>query len=160
MKKALLILLAGLILICFAACGSSQVTESPASSAAPIENADDETVDVPAADIPLLIINDEPCVVTVAEGFNNAGYTSRICGATATYSFRSSSSDVAWEIYVLDEAFTDVARYIPQAYTPALKGDGTLEIADGQFLYIYCSENNFTATGPTSDATLTINYAK
>ena len=88
MKKALLILLAGAILFCLTACGSSASGEADASSATalPVTNTD-EPEDVPMADLPLLILNDEPCVITVAEGFNAAGYTGRICGATATYSF-------------------------------------------------------------------------
>ena len=160
MKKALLILLAGMILLCFAACGTAADTasETPASSAAVIANADDE--DVPAADLPLLIINNEPITVTVSDGFNNAGYTGRICGATATYTFRSSTPDVTWSVYVLDEAFPDILRYLSQANTPALEGDGSLEIEEGKFVYIYCSENGFTSTDAPSDATLTINYAE
>ena len=159
MKKALLILLAGTVLVCFAACGTA-TTDANASSAqaAPIANTDSE--DVPAADLPMLIINDEAVTVTAADGFNAAGYTGRICGATATYSFQSSTPDVTWSIYVLDEAFTDILRYLSQAHTPALEGDGTLEIEEGKYVYIYCSDNSFTSTGAPTDATLTINYAK
>lgn len=161
MKKAMLILLAGMILLCFAACGSSATGEADASSATalPVTNTDEDE-DVPVADLPLLILNDEPCVIPVSEGFNAAGYTGRICGATATYSFRSSTPDVTWSVYVLDEAFSDILRYLPQAHTPALEGNGNLEIAEGKYIYIYCSENSFTSTEQPSDASLSIDFAK
>ena len=60
---------------------------------------------------------------------------------------------------MLDKEFEDGARYLPQAETPALEGDGTLTIEEGKIIYILCSESGFTADAPSS-ATLSINYAE
>ena len=152
MKKVLAILLAAALLIGFAACGQ---TEQPDATTA----ADAETT---AADaqrgFPRLIINSEPYVVTAKDGFENAGVTALICDATETYSFKASSAETMWTIFVLDEEFTDGARYLAQAKQPALEGDGTLKIDAGKYIYILCSESMFSADA-ASDATLTINYA-
>ena len=110
------------------------------------------------SDLPLLIVNSEPVVVTAKDGFENAGVTGFVCGATASYSFTSSSGETAWSVFVLDEAFEDGARYLPQAETPALEGDGTLSIEEGKIIYILCSESIFSADAPSA-ATLSIDYA-
>ena len=110
-------------------------------------------------DVRRMIINSEPVVITAKEGFENAGVTELLCDATATYSFTSSSEDVKWDIYVLDSKFEDGARYLAQAEKPALEGDGNLEIAEGKYIYVVCSENAFTADA-ASDATLSIFYAE
>ena len=105
-----------------------------------------------------MVINSEPYTVTAEEGFNNAGVTELICDATETYSFKSSSADTTWKVFVLDKKFEDGARYLPQAEKAALEGDGTLKIEEGKYIYILCSESNFTAE-KASDAYLSINYA-
>lgn len=154
MKKIFALLLAAALLTCFAACGKTETPE-PESTAAQSEINGAEV----NTDIPLLIINSEPSVVTAKDGFDNAGVSALICGASETYSFKASSDDVSWKVFVLDEEFTDGARYLPQAETPALEGDGELEISEGQYIYILCSESAFTTDTP-SDATLSINYAE
>ncbi|MBR6701988.1 MAG: hypothetical protein IKI78_02470 [Clostridia bacterium] len=106
-----------------------------------------------------MIINSEPYVITVKDGFDNAGVTELICDATETYSFKSSDENTAWKVFVLDKKFEDGARFLPQAEKAALEGDGTLEIAEGKYIYILCSESSLTADEP-SDATLSINYAQ
>lgn len=109
-------------------------------------------------DAPYLIINSEPVIITSKDGFNNAGVTSFLCDATATYVFKS-NSDVDWDVFILDEKFEDGARYLSQAHTPMLEGDGVLNIEEGKYIYIKCEENAFTADAP-SDAQLEINYAE
>ncbi|MCR5150823.1 MAG: haloacid dehalogenase-like hydrolase [Clostridiales bacterium] len=111
------------------------------------------------SNLPPLIINSEPFVVTAKDGFENAGVTGFVCDATETYSFTSSSEKTTWSVFVLDKEFEDGARYLPQAETPALEGDGTLTIEEGKIIYILCSESGFTADAPSS-ATLSINYAE
>ena len=81
-----------------------------------------------------LIINSEPCVINGSDGFDNAGFTAMINDTTATYSFKSSSKDVTWTVYILDEEFEDAARYIDQAAEPALEGDGDLSIEPGKYI--------------------------
>ena len=107
--------------------------------------------------VPLLFINSEPVVVSAKDGFDNAGFSVFYNDTPATYSFTSSSKDITWTIFLLDEEFEDAVRYIPQAFEPALEGDGTLEIEAGKYIYIQCSENGFTADEP-SDETLSIGY--
>ncbi len=178
MKKALAIVMAAIAVVGFAACGK---TEPPAADATTADTAVIETTaaETTAADETTaveettadettaaenqdaqrrLIINSEPFVVTAKDGFDNAGVTALVCDASATYSFKASNADTTWKVFVLDEEFTDGARYLAQAQTPVLEGDGTLTIKEGQFIYVQCSESAFSADAPT-DATLTINYA-
>ena len=118
---------------------------------------DDESYEDHTVDIGLLMINGDPYAVGAEECFAT-GVTAMICDRTATYSFKSSSEDVNWKIFILDEPFTDAARYLPQSRTADLDGDGTLEIAEGKYVYVYCGVNSFTTDAP-SDATLTIDIA-
>ena len=105
-----------------------------------------------------LIINSEPVVITAKDSFDNAGVTEFYCDATETYSFTASDDSTEWKVFVLDEKFEDSARLLPQAAQPALEGNGTLEIAEGKFIYILCSESAFSADAP-SEASLSIYYA-
>ena len=77
MKKALAILLSALILIGFASCGQ------PAGQ----PEAEETTAAQANSRPPLLIINDEPCVITAQDGFDNAGVTALVGDASAAYSF-------------------------------------------------------------------------
>ena len=110
-------------------------------------------------DCPYLIINSEPFVVTAKDGFENAGVTSFICDASTTYTFKSSNDNTGWKVFVLDEKFEDGARYLTQAHTPMLETNGVLDIEEGQYIYIVCSESTLTDDEP-SDARLEINYAE
>ncbi len=178
MKKALAIVMAAIAVAGFTACGKTEPPAADATTAdtAVIETtaaettaADETTAEEASADETTaaedqdvqrrLIINNEPYVVTAKDGFDNAGVTALVCDASATYSFKASSADTTWKVFVLDEEFTDGARYLAQAQTPVLEGDGTLTIDEGKFIYVLCSESAFSADAPT-DATLTINYAE
>lgn len=151
MKKGLAILLAAAVLTGFSACGSSRpAAEEPSTT---------EAADAAQSSLRYLIINSEPCVVTAADGFDNAGVTGFLCDATATYAFKASSADTKWSVFVLDQEFNDGARYLPQAETPALEGDGTLTIEAGKIIYILCSESAFSADEPSA-ASLSIDYAE
>ncbi|MBQ6466605.1 MAG: hypothetical protein IJJ61_01565 [Clostridia bacterium] len=142
----------------YAVCSENAFTADAASDATlTIDYAAEEEA-AAADEARKMIINSEPVVITAAESFENAGVTEFVCDATETYSFKSSSEDVKWDIYVLDSRFEDGARYLAQAEKPALEGDGTLKIEEGKFIYAVCSENAFTADA-ASDATLTIDYA-
>ncbi|MCD8366556.1 MAG: hypothetical protein LUC48_00805 [Clostridiales bacterium] len=64
-----------------------------------------------------------------------------------SYAFTVSNADgaeVTWEVYVLEEAFEDATRYIPQAYAPCLTESGTLTLTAGSQVYCICSVNAFT----------------
>ena len=105
--------------------------------------------------------NDEECFATVTakDCFGNAGYIEFVAGAekSAEYIFEAADSEnVEWSVYVFDEAFADGFRYISQAAEPVLVGDGTVSVEEGQFIYIYCSVNEFTADAPDENAKLNI----
>lgn len=180
MKKALAIVMAAIAVVGFTACGKTEPPAADATTAAPTTAIETTAAQTPAVDETTaageasanettaaenqaaqrrLIINSEPFVVTAKDGFDNAGVIALICDATATYSFKASSADTTWKVFVRDEEFTDGARYLAQAQAPVLEGDGTLTINEGQFIYVLCSESSFSADAPT-DATLTIDYAE
>ena len=92
--------------------------------------------------------------------FTNAGYVEFIAGAeeTANYLFTAENSeDAGWLVYVFDEKFEDGPRYIGQAAEPALVGDGMITVEAGQYVYVYCSANEFTEDAPNEIAKLNIN---
>ena len=150
MKKLIAVFAILSLVICFAACGANTEKETAAPTDVSEESAN--------PNVPYLIINNEPYVVTAAQSFDNFGVTALLCDADETYSFTSSSPDTEWKVFVLDSEFTDGARYLPQAETPALEGDGDLAINEGKYIYILCSESSFSADAP-SDAYLTIDYS-
>ncbi|MBR5121462.1 MAG: hypothetical protein IKU89_02825, partial [Oscillospiraceae bacterium] len=88
-----------------------------------------------------------------------AGFTLLIAGATETceYTFTAENSeDIVWSVYVFDEEFDDGLRYIKQATEPILAGDGSVVINAGQFVYLYCSSNEFTTDAINESAKLNI----
>lgn len=66
--------------------------------------------------------------------------------------------DVTWDIYVLEEPFEEAVRYIPQAETPALRGEGGLALTEGQVVYCFCSVNSFTNTLEEVTGASTLTY--
>lgn len=106
----------------------------------------------------------EPVTVKVADGYENAGFTMYVCEETGTYEFFTEDpkeTGVEWEVYLLDEEFDDAVRYIPQAYEKvSLKDDRYLDIKEGQYVYVYCSENAFTGGDADNEATYTFSIVK
>ena len=91
--------------------------------------------------------------------YGNAGYTELISGAeqSSEYTFTAEQSDgVTWSVYLFDQPFDDGFRYIAQAAKPVLVGDGTISVAAGQFVYVYCSANEFTADAAAENAKLNV----
>ena len=92
----------------------------------------------------------EEKIFTIIEAkncFYDAGFVEFVAGAkkAAEYTFTAeNSSDAEWCVYLLDEAFDDSFRYIKQVAEPALAGNGTIYVAEGQYVYVYCSANEFT----------------
>ncbi len=164
MKKIISVFFILALIAGLAACGASKQPDETTTEAATeaitegVEESAEDITEARPAEPRRFFINSEPVVITAKDGFNNAGVTELICDATETYSFTSSDEATTWDIYLLDNRFEDAARLLPQAEKPALKGDGNLEIAEGKYIYIVCSESAFTGDA-ASDATLTINYA-
>ena len=140
------------------ACGAKEneptdptVTQEEQTSEATTEEATDAVAE-----------EDEPGIFTTVEAkdcFNNAGFVELIDGATdaAEFIFASEESDaVEWSVYVFDEAFEDGFRYIKQAADPVLVGDGTVSVDVGQYVYVYCSVNEFTADAADENARVNV----
>ena len=76
---------------------------------------------------------------------------------SSEYTFTAESSkDVEWLVYILDEAFDDSFKYIKQIREPDLRSDGTIFIDKGQYVYVYCSANEFTTGVVDKDAKLNV----
>lgn len=118
-----------------------------------------EAASAEAADFPPFNVNSEPFVIAAKDGFENAGVTQYVSFCAGKFTFTSDSDDVTWDIYVLDKPFEDGARYLSQAYTPALSGNGVLEIKENDYIYAQCSANAFTAD-EAPKANLVIDYAE
>ena len=112
----------------------------------------EETTETTAAETPFTVIEAKDC-------YNNAGYVEFISGAErpAEYTFTAENSDtVKWRVYIFDEAFDEGFRYISQAAEPVLDGDGKVSVDEGQFVYVYCSVNEFTEDAPDEHAQLKV----
>ena len=158
MKKSFIVLLAIVMIAALVACGAKEneptdptVTQEEQTS----EVTTEETTEAVAEE-------DEPSIFTTVEAkdcFNNAGFVELIDGATdaAEFIFASEESDaVEWSVYVFDEAFEDGYRFIKQAADPVLVGDGTVSVEVGQYVYIYCSVNEFTADAADENARVNV----
>ena len=141
MKRFAVILLAFTMIMVLSACSK---TEEITTTFIPEETT--------AAEVPFTIIEAKDC-------YNNAGYVEFISGAErpAEYTFTAENSDtVKWRVYIFDEAFDEGFRYISQAAEPVLDGDGKVSVDEGQFVYVYCSVNEFTEDAPDEHAKLKV----
>ena len=141
MKRFAVILLAFTMIMVLSACSK---TEEITTTFIPEETT--------ATEVPFTIIEAKDC-------YDNAGYVELIAGAekSAVYTFTVENSDtVKWRVYIFDEAFDEGFRYISQAAEPVLDGDGKVSVDEGQFVYVYCSVNEFTEDAPDEHAKLKI----
>ena len=98
-------------------------------------------------------------IIEAKDCYQNAGYLEFISGAEtfAEYTFTADNSEtITWQVYVFAEILEDGVRYIPQVAEPVLVGDGTISVDVGQFVYIYCSANEFTSIVADENAKLCI----
>ena len=158
MKKGLIILLAIVMIAALVACGAKE--NEPTE---PTVTQEEQTSEVTTEDVAEAAAEeDEPSIFTTVEAkdcFNNAGFVELIDGATdaAEFIFASEESDaVEWSVYVFDEAFEDGFRFIKQAADPVLVGDGTVSVEVGQYVYVYCSVNEFTADAADENARVNV----
>ena len=158
MKKGLIILLALVMIAALVACGAKE-NEPTDPTDANVEQTSEVTTEETTEAV---AEEDEPSIFTTVEAkdcFDNAGFVELIDGATdvAEFIFASEESDaVEWSVYVFDEAFEDGYRYIKQAAEPVLVGDGTVSVEVGQYVYVYCSVNEFTADAPDENARVNV----
>lgn len=171
MKKLFAVLLSFALAASLSACGMTEEKPStPADTTADktIDKTIDQAVDSTADTTTNATVDSttdttvEATVYATIEAtdcFSNAGYVEFISGAekAAEYTFTAENSEAAkWCVYVLDEEFDDGFRFIAQAAQPALEGDGTISVAEGQYVYVYCSVNSFTADAADENAKLNI----
>ena len=158
MKKSFIVLLALVMIAALVACGAKE--NEPTE---PTVTQEEQTSEVTTEDVAEAAAEeDEPSIFTTVEAkdcFNNAGFVELIDGATdaAEFIFASEESDaVEWSVYVFDEAFEDGFRFIKQAADPVLVGDGTVSVEVGQYVYVYCSVNEFTADAADENARVNV----
>ena len=163
MKKLLSILIMVLMLMfTISACGSNnsnkETTEATTAETTKATNAQSSSYD--SEDVTPLVINSEAYIVKPSD-CDSRGYKAFTCDNTETYTFDSvykGNEDVTWTVYIMDKKYDDATRYISQTEDPALEGDGELSIKEGQYIYVQCSANSFTADGDLpDDAYLEIN---
>ena len=160
MKKSLIILLAIVMIAALVACGAKE--NEPTDPTVTQEEQTSEVTTEEVTEESTVAEEDEPSIFTTVEAkdcFNNAGFIELIDGATdaAEFIFASEESDaVEWSVYVFDEAFEDGFRYIKQAAEPVLVGDGTVSVEVGQYVYVYCSVNEFTADAADENARVNV----
>lgn len=160
MKKVIVCLLVFAMAMTFAACS---ITEEPvathetteattvATTEATTEVTTEATTEAPAEAV-FATIEAKNC-------FYDAGFVELIDGASesAVYTFTAENSEaVEWWVYVVDEAFDEGFRYIKQIAEPALVGDGAISVEAGQYVYVYCSANEFTTGVADENAKLKI----
>ena len=98
-------------------------------------------------------------VIEAKDCFYDAGYVEFVAGAEEAeeYTFTAENSEgVQWRVYVLDQVFDEGFRYIAQAAEPVLVGDGKISVEPGQFVYVYCSANEFTTGVADENAKLNV----
>lgn len=138
MKKLIAFLLSLTILATLVACKNSEET--------PLETTQ---------------VNEEKvfAVIEAKNCFYNAGFIELVAGAVETceYTFTAeNSNEIVWSVYVFDKKFDDGFRYIKQATEPILVGDGKVLVNAGQFVYLYCSSNEFTTDVIDENAKLNV----
>ena len=149
MKRWMILILAVAMVAALVACGAKE--ETPPTTTVATEA---ETIEIPemTEEVPFAVIEAKNC-------FYDAGFVELIDGASesAVYTFTAENSEaVEWWVYVLDEAFDEGFRYIKQIAEPALVGDGTISVEAGQYVYVYCSANEFTNGVVDENATLKV----
>lgn len=160
MKRILSLVLTLMMLLSLAACGSSGDTEStadasPAVSAGPAAEERTEPEDSSLAEISMVspVIEPNPYLTIGNQDAYDSAYTFQ-APQTGLYHFRTTGADQAtWDIYVLESAFDDGIRYIPQAYQPVLAAeDGSVALAEGSQVYCFCSVSAFTGDALPDDS--------
>ena len=149
MRKPFVLLLVFVMIAALVACGTNESkpltpTETSNKNAPETTQAAEETI--------FAIIEAKNC-------FHDAGFIELIAGVeeSSEYTFTAENSDaVEWSVYILDEAFEEGFRYIRQIAQPVLLGDGTILIEKGQYVYVYCSANEFTTGAVDENAKLKV----
>ena len=98
--------------------------------------------------------SEEGLIVSAQDLYNDGGWGWFPCGNSGTYQFQvmgaeediySPSADhIVWKVYLMEKPFIDTPRFIPQAgYEAVVTGDGSVEVEEGTYIVIYCSQNSY-----------------
>lgn len=153
MKRIISLLICTLFVASIAGCsnGSVKVSETVTSKETATETTV-TTVETEETEPAVLYSNSK----TGEDVFDTGFYGEQIEASGNLYFFKNGNAS-EWQVYILDEEFTDALRYLPQANAPdftvpdktTLNEEGNyITVNEGQWLYIYCSENAYTADNP------------
>ncbi|MCD7887294.1 MAG: hypothetical protein LUG44_06715 [Clostridiales bacterium] len=168
MKKGTIFLLCGVLALSLTACGGSSsgdasaesntdvelITEDASTSAEEVADDEEEVLEVDAPEV------DTQGAYLVLDAFDAYDWPySFVTDGAGTYTFATANAegyeDITWSIYLFDEDVEDIA----EGEVPALTGDGSIELAAGQYVYCVCSYSNATQEQAVSGAsTLVIWY--
>ncbi|MCD8354484.1 MAG: hypothetical protein LUC47_09270 [Clostridiales bacterium] len=167
MKKGIALLLCMALALSLTACGGNSGAEDSAEESAEVEVIiEDASVEVVEDDTDAVLEVDAPEVDTqgaylVLDAFDAYDWPySFVTDGAGTYTFATTNAegyeDITWSIYLFDEEVED----IEEGEVPALTGDGSIELAAGQYVYCVCSYSNATQEQAVSGAsTLVITFA-
>lgn len=114
------------------------VTESDTSAASESDNVSDsstETVTENSGD-------DEPEAVYD----NNMETNCFIPEKDGRYKIKHTGNDnIPWQVYILDEEFTDGLRYLYSNYEPDGVTECTVTLKSGQYVYLICKDNEWNS---------------
>ena len=161
MRKWISVILAIVVLMTFSACGSNNkqdakpdespavvIVSPPVASPEPSETPEPPPTPTPTPEL--------QAAVLYAGDVDDNGYFHQPCQESGIYDFEVKNPyGNKWKVFILNSEFTEGERYIAQAYSPSLEGSGSLEIQNGQWLYIYCSANSWTGEAPSADSAIT-----
>ena len=162
MKK--LILTVMILCLALAGCGNTptEPASSDSSSDASAESSTDEQVETPSADETEDAQETLLMTIDPQDEYDKYGFTHFAAESDAVYRFEAAPyEELTWAVYILEEEFTDAERYIPHTASPAIISetpamDAELEVAAGQWVYVYCSANGWTGTEIPEGAHLNI----
>ncbi len=166
MKKGFALLLCMALALSLTACGggAEESAEESADVEIIIEDASVEEVEE-EDDADAVLEVDAPEVDTqgaylVLDAFDAYDWPySFVTDEAGTYTFATTNAegyeDITWSIYLFDEEVEE----IEEGEVPALTGDGSIELAAGNYVYCVCSYSNATEEQAVSGAsTLVIGF--
>ncbi|MCD8190447.1 MAG: hypothetical protein LUD78_09565 [Clostridiales bacterium] len=167
MKKATALLVCLALALVLTACGGSagDSAEESTDYEIIIEDASLEEVEEEEDDADAVLEVEAPEVdaqgaYLVLDAFDAYDWPySFVTDEAGTYTFTATNAegyeDITWSIYLFDEEVED----IEEGEVPALTGDGSVELAAGQYVYCECSYSNATQDQAVSGAsTLVITF--
>ena len=145
-KKNVILPVVLIMLLLLAACGSKIPEPAEGYDLVLVTDSPDSGVDAEQTNTDTAN-NREPSSVKASDLYSGYGFCHQLCAESGYYRFTAvNSQGVVWQVYVLDQEFTDAERYIPHAYDIVLEGSGVVHIDSGKWIYVYCPCNEWTGS--------------